>query len=933
MKPSHIMIPGQLLLLVLVALSAPWSLLTHSLLAALLVAVVWQLALELRQRRAAGHRHSDSSGLIHDPASEQHSRHQSAEEMKSSETEEHSVRERMQVILRTVKEGILTLDRYGDIVSANPEALRLFEATPATLIGTRLWQWLVLDEVQAKLLSSNPPVSLSVEQLVEGIKSSGERFPLSLYMDALDLEGVETNVVTLIDVSDLLSARDKLAMNQAVKSSILNSALDAVITIDDQDRIVEFNPAAERTFGYARSAVLGEKMADLIIPHSMREAHRQGLQHYLKTGEHNVLGQRIEVTGLHRDGHEFPIELAIAPIHVDRRILFTAYVRDISERRQFENELEKAKDKAEAASIAKGEFLAVMSHELRTPLNAIIGSVSLLSEEELTEGQQKLLSNAAQAGRAMLSLVHDILDFSKIEVGRLELESYPIDLLEIVQEVLFVLDGRAKDKSIDLALAVDPKVPVMVVGDAGRIRQVLINLVGNAIKFTEQGGVYIGVECDEGSSIRFVVEDTGIGIAEDVQEKLFSKFMQGDSTYSRKYGGTGLGLAICKRLIELMGGQVGLVSRLGEGSQFWVSLPLQAEEGGVQGIPVGLPEQVWITDPNPVMRKAIRKQLQYWNVLVDEREFIGGSSFISWKNSAGDWREVFIGGEGNASLSKPVLPKQLAKALLEQSIELERLISRAEQRPRYKKNARILVAEDSPANQLVAEMMLQRAGYEVVCVSNGVEAVQAVAAGKIDLVLMDLSMPEMDGITATRIIRSSGFNLPILAMTANVLKEDLDRCLDACMNGYVTKPVVQADLLAALGQWLEGHQSGQRTESAEKTAAADLLWDRNIIDKLQKSIGGAVPRMLDLYEKEAEMRAANIEKAIAEENFQALRHESHALKSSSGTLGAVAMQRLAEQLERSCIDGGGVESLAIARQVSPLLRQTLEQRTGLVEST
>lgn len=453
MKLNHIMISGQLLLLVLVALSAPWSLLTHSLLTVLLVAVIWQLAPELRQRRATERRPPDSPGLIHAPASGQHLKPQSAKAMESSEAEERSVRERMQAILRTVKEGIVTLDRHGDIVSANPAALRLFEATPATLIGTRLWQWLVLDEVQAKLLSSNPPVSLSVEQLVEGIKSSGERFPLSLYMDVLDLEGVEKNVVTLIDVSDLLGARDKLAMNQAVKSSILNSALDAIVTIDDQDNIVEFNSAAERTFGYARSAVLGEKMVDLIIPPAMREAHRQGLQHYLKTGEHNVLGRRIEVTGLHRDGHEFPIELAIAPIHVDRRILFTAYVRDISERRLFESELEKAKDKAEAASIAKGEFLAVMSHELRTPLNAIIGSVSLLSEEELTEGQQKLLSNAAQAGRAMLSLVHDILDFSKIEVGRLELESYSFDLLEVVQEVLFVLDGRAKDKSIEIGRA------------------------------------------------------------------------------------------------------------------------------------------------------------------------------------------------------------------------------------------------------------------------------------------------------------------------------------------------------------------------------------------------------------------------------------------------------------------------------------------------
>lgn len=932
MKLSHIMIPGQLLLLVLVALSAPWSLLTHSLLAALLVAVVWQLAVELRQGRAAGRRHPDSPGFIPDPTAEKCFRDQSAKVTERSISQEHSVQERMQAILGTVKEGIVTLDQHGDIVSANPAAMQLFEATPADLIGSCLWQWMVLDEVQTKLLCGNSPVSLSAEQLVEGIKSSGERFPLSLYMDALELDGVEKSVVTLIDVSDLLGARDKLALNQAVKSSILNSALDAIVTIDDEGRIVEFNPAAERTFGYARSTVLGEEMAGLIIPPSMRDHHRAGMQHYLKTGEHKVLGRRIEVTGLHRDGHEFPIELAIAPIHVDQRTLFTAYVRDISERRLFEAELEKAKDKAEAASRAKGDFLAVMSHELRTPLNAIIGSVSLLSDSELTDGQQALLRNAAQAGRAMLWLVHDILDFSKIEVGRLELEVSPFDLRELIHEVLFVLMGRAKDKSIELALTIDPQLPLRLVGDAGRIRQVLINLVGNAIKFTEQGGVHIGLERDQSSNIRFLVEDTGIGISEAVQEKLFEEFVQGDSAYSRKYGGTGLGLAISKRLTSLMGGEVGLASQLGKGSQFWVSLPLQAAGDGVQGCPAGLPEHVWVTDPNPVTRKAISKQLQYWGVMVSEREFMEGGAFLSWKNSSGAWKEVSIGGEGETSLPKPVLPEQLAQVLLGQSVGVERLTSRTEKKTKIKKNARILIAEDSPANQLVAEMMLQRAGYEVECVSNGLEAVQAVTVGKFDLVLMDLSMPEMDGITATQTIRRHGMRLPILAMTANVLKEDLDRCLEAGMDGYVTKPVVQADLLSALVQCLEAQPPIKGIEEADAIAAAAPLWDMHILAKLQVSIGSAVPRMLDLYVSEAELRVANIEKAIVKEDFQVLRHESHVLKSSSGTLGAVGMQHLAEQLERSCIEGDIPTALTLARKIEPLLKQMLQQRPQLTVS-
>ncbi|WP_090385135.1 PAS domain S-box protein [Pseudomonas anguilliseptica] len=864
-----------------------------------------------------------------------------AENLARSQKEKNLARERMQAIFETLQEGIVTLDCAGLILSANPAALRLFEADGAHFIGSRLWDWLQLDEVQQALLSNTQPLAFSLEQLVDGVRSSGERFPLSLHIDSIDLEGAEHYVATLSDVSDLLGVRDKLALSQAVKSSILASALDAIITVDDQGLIIEFNPAAEQTFGHTRSTVLGKEMADLIIPEALRAAHRRGMQHYLSTGEHKVLGQRVEVTGLHRDGHEFPIELAIAPIRLDQRTLFTAYVRDITDRRVAEAELQQAKSSAEAASRAKGDFLAVMSHELRTPLNAIIGSISLLSESSLALEQRKLLINAAQAGKAMLWLVNDILDFSKIEVGMLELEHYPFELAAVVEEVLFLLAPRAKDKSIDLSVVLDPKLPHKVKGDAGRIRQILINLVGNAIKFTEHGGVSIRLSVDEQAGIRVEVEDSGIGITQTVQEKLFSEFIQGDSAYSRKYGGTGLGLAICKRLTEMMNGCIGLKSRLGEGSCFWFTLPLEVETPAMALVnPELLPRRVLLQESNRMTAAALLMQMQHWQIEVERSVVPEQDHWLRWMDSDGSEHCLSLGinQQGQtAHIPTPVLPRLLAQALAGLSLDgQERIQSGAEQQPRPEQFGRILLAEDSLANQMVAEAMLQRAGYEVDSVANGAEAVQAVEAGKYDLVLMDLSMPEMDGITATQLLRQRGYDLPILAMTANVLKEDLDRCMQAGMNGYVTKPVVHHDLLNALRTWLADKSVHrvpkapvlQRTEEAVET-----LWNEAILLQLQRDIGAAMPRMISLYIQEASKRSDAITAAISAQDMTVMCHESHALKSSSGTLGAVAIQNLALRLEMACIDSKLHEALALAQQLAPLLAATLEHLPAVARTS
>jgi PAS domain S-box-containing protein len=433
----------------------------------------------------------------------------------------------------------------------------------------------------------------------------------------------------------LREAKELAEISQQRTRLIVDSANDAYVAMDADGFIIDWNRQAEMTFGWSREEVVCRQLHEVIIPPSHRAAHLRGVQQFLATGEGPLLNRRIEVPALRRDGEEFPAELTISPIRYGSEWVFSAFLHDITERKRAERELCEARDAAEAASQAKSEFLANMSHEIRTPMNAIIGMTELLLDTPLNAEQRDYLETVKKSADALLSVINDILDFSKIEAGKLELDHIPFDLRDSLGDVMSTLALRAHQKGLELACHIAPEAPEIIVGDPARLRQVLINLVGNAIKFTERGevvvdvqiqesgvrgrGVGMGVSITDPCLLHFQVLDTGIGIAAGKQGLIFGAFVQADGSTTRRYGGTGLGLAISSRLVQRMGGRIWVESAPGQGSVFHFTARF-----GLHGAPAARPAQseprplrglsVLVVDDNATNRFIVTETLSQWQM-------------------------------------------------------------------------------------------------------------------------------------------------------------------------------------------------------------------------------------------------------------------------------------------------------------------------------
>ena len=642
---------------------------------------------------------------------------------------------------------------------------------------------------------------------------------------------------------------------------ILNSAGDGIYRIDVSGRITYVNPAAAAILG-ARAEDLLDCSAHETLHHSRPDGtpYPKGacpMYAALSSGTTATIDDEVF---WRPDGTSVPVEYIAAPIRESGDIIGVVVIfKDIAARKAEQAALRAARDQALETSRLKSEFLATMSHEIRTPMNGVIGLTGLLLDTPLTPEQRQYAEGVRNAADALLAIINDILDFSKIEAGRIELEQADFDVVEVVEEVAELLAEMARTKGLEVLSYCYPDVPNQVRGDPGRVRQVLINLVSNAVKFTHHGEVVVRARLEQrspaGTIVRFEVADTGIGIAGSDQGRLFDAFSQADASTTRRYGGTGLGLAVSKRLVSLMGGEIGVTSEVGKGSTFWFTARFdEADTGAAPREPRVLDGlRVLVVDDNPTNRMILSRQVASWGMTCDlaedgpaalrlvERARTEGHPYdlgildfhmpemdgvelasaitsdpvnevpLVLLTSGGDVPDDERRRAGiRVSLSKPVRQSHLYDSLMRAigaarapAMDSTTRGDAADQAGEAK--AHLLVVEDNAINQTVATGILSRLGYTTDVASNGREAVAAVAANEYAAVLMDCQMPEMDGYQATVEIRKQGGRfrrLPIIAMTAAAMEGDRERALAAGMNDYVTKPVDPNELGAALERWL-----------------------------------------------------------------------------------------------------------------------------------
>ena len=811
-----------------------------------------------------------------------------------------------------------------------------------------------------------------------------------------------------------------IALTEQSKSAVvINGAADGIITIDERGMIDSFNSAAERIFGYVAEEVIGQSVNQL-MPSPHREEHDGHIQRYLRTGVKKVIGISREVVGRRKDGSTVPLELHVSEVRVGNRRMFTGIIRDVTERKRAEEELQKSKQaaedanqelvaindhlektltwakelamQAELASATKSEFLANMSHEIRTPMNGVIGMTTLLLDTDLTPEQRDYAETVKSSAEALLTIINDILDFSKIEAGKVTLEKIDFDLRDCISDTMKMLAVRAHEKGLELAYHIPPDVPNALVGDPGRLRQIVLNLVGNAIKFTERGEVVVRVEKESTTPLthepidssegclHFSVTDTGIGIPADKQQRVFEAFTQADGSTTRRFGGTGLGLTICKNLVEMMGGRIWVKSPAdcgvsdvdnsqwgGPGSTFHFTVRLGiSEQSNARITPLtdvsDLP--VLVVDDHRTTRWIFQEMLAHWgmkpttaengrvaleamrqavdeghpfalvllDVMMPEMDGFAVAERIKQTPEFATTKSIILSSTGQrgdaarckelgvaAYLNKPVSPADLLDAIkmvMGASLQAQkkpsdssgvRLITRHTLRE-IRHSLRVLLAEDNAVNQKLATRMLEKQGYEVVIAHNGKEAVAASERQAFDLILMDVQMPEMNGLEATAIIRQrehlTGGHVPIVAMTAHAMKGDREVCLEAGMDGYVSKPIALEELLQVIEELVirpsdeEKENRGAEQPPPDSQTPDNPTW--NYEAALERTGGDPefLKELVELFLSECPKMMGNVQEGIARRDGQALLRAAHTLKGSVGNFCATPTFEAAYTLEQ-----------------------------------
>jgi PAS domain S-box-containing protein len=882
-------------------------------------------------------------------------------------------------IIMNAKLWMTFQDLKGNILIWNLAAGEMTGYSDDEVVGRNdIWKRLYPDPAYRKKVTGKIVDIINNKKYLENFETnirtkSGEIKRISWNTRELtDHDGTRLGYIVIgNDITEISRVKGQIKHYAEFQESLVINAKLWMMFIDKENKVTIYNKTAEEISGYSLKEVTGDnKIWKWLYPDE--EYRKQVTKKIISIIKSNNYLENFETVIRTKTGEERNISWNTRELKDDEgeRLGYIIVGNDITEKIRAETETRKAREEAEQANAAKSSFLATMSHEIRTPMNGIMGMTSLLLDTDLTPDQREYAETIRRSSDALLSLINDILDFSKIEAGKLDLENQPFDLRECIEGAFDLVSTRAVEKDLELAYRVDSDVPGRIVGDPTRLRQILLNFLTNAIKFTETGEIVLSVsagkigEASRGKESSYelyiTIRDTGIGIPVDRMDRLFKSFSQVDASTTRKYGGTGLGLTICLRLAELMGGTAWLESpapqtpetknkRGGPGSVAHVTIRVESAPGEasipVYGQSLLEDKRVLIVDDNETNRKILIIQSLAWGMKPRDTEFPrealdwvrNGEPFdlaildmqmpdmdglmlsheirkyrdakalpLIMLTSMGHMEKGAIGNLFAAFLTKPIKPTALFNVFVSvfgQQLHVPARISKNKDSEFDQKLAervplRILVVEDNQVNQKLAQKILQKMGYRSDLAGNGLEAVESVDRQQYDVVLMDLHMPELDGIEATRRIvqKYSKEKRPrIIAVTADAMQGDRELCIAAGMDDYISKPIRIAELQKAL------ERSGKPVAEEQPAEQGPVAVDRKVLDELKELADegdtGFLKGLIDSYFTSSEPLISQIQNAVAQGDPDELRKAAHTLKGSSRSIGVVTVGEISFELE------------------------------------